>query len=126
MNFDLNETVQHNGRPVSLLNAVREILQLPAVKRFPGSALFRDPGKQPAIFREGAACGGSAAVRGAPAYAHRGLCAVKAGAERLDRLSCARPARVSFPLRGLKPWGHAIRDPGSRRRSRRQRWPARR
>jgi hypothetical protein len=54
MNFDLNETVQHNGRPVSLLNAVREILQLPAVKRFPGSALFRDPGKQPAFF-EGAA-----------------------------------------------------------------------
>jgi hypothetical protein len=50
--FDLNEIVQLNGRPVSLLNAVREIMQLPAVKRFPGLALFRDPGKQPAIFRQ--------------------------------------------------------------------------
>ena len=50
MDFDLNETVQLNGRPVSLLDAVREIMQLPAVKRFPGLALFRDPGKQPAIF----------------------------------------------------------------------------
>ena len=38
MDFDLNETVQLNGRPVSLLDAVREIMQLPAVKRFPGLA----------------------------------------------------------------------------------------
>jgi len=55
MDFDLNETVQLNGRPVSLLNAVREIMQLPAVKRFFGFALFRDPGNQPAIFSATAA-----------------------------------------------------------------------
>jgi hypothetical protein len=50
MDFDLSEIVQLDGKPVSLFAAVRKIMQLPAVKRFPGLAIFREAGKQPALF----------------------------------------------------------------------------
>lgn len=50
MDFDLREIVQLDGKPVSLFTAVREIMHLPAVKRFPGLAIFREAGKQPGFF----------------------------------------------------------------------------
>jgi hypothetical protein len=50
MGHDLEEIVQLNGRPMSLFRAVHWIMALPPVKRFKGLALFREAGKDPAIF----------------------------------------------------------------------------
>ena len=50
MGHDLEEIVQLNGRPMSLFRAVHWIMALPPGKRFPGLTLFRDAGKDPAIF----------------------------------------------------------------------------